>query len=168
MEVPCPGKDVGTRGCGHSGTGRGDAGTRGRDVGTLGRDAEMACGDGMPQGWDAGTRWGAGRRDSTPGWDVGPLGFLRSLIPHEAVLPTLCTPCSPLRKGEKRSAPPGPGGAGLPEELDTVWSTETGGHPGGADGQQGTLHAPSQVQELSKASPRRSALCSRQPCACSS
>lgn len=31
-----------------------------------------------------------------------------------------------------------------------------------------TLHAPSRVQELSKASARRSALFSRQPCACSS
>lgn len=80
VEVPCSGKDAGT-GCG-------DAGTQERDAGTPGRDVGMACrGDGT-------------RGHGGGGWDVGPLGFLRSLIPHEAVLPTSCTLCSPLRRGE--------------------------------------------------------------------
>ena len=115
-----------------------DAGTRSWDTAmglgdaeTPGRDAGMALGDGMLGRRDA----AAGCRDSTPVWDAGPLGFPRPLVPLEVVLPTSCSPCSPL--GVEAL---GPSWTWLPEELDAVWSAETGGHPGGADGHQGSRH----------------------------
>lgn len=122
VEVPCSGKD---------------AGTQGQDVGMRAlRDGTQGLRDGM-WGWHAA---GTGRGDMVEGDGTsGPSAFCarssrtrRSFRPH--------APRAPHSGGEKCSAPPGPGGAGLPEELDAVWSTETGGHPGGADRQQGSPH----------------------------